>query len=117
GAGDPPARGQYRRGAGCRPERRRRGGRRSGCDPSGRGRGRRAPRPPGGAGTVDPLSPLPAPLESWRPPLPGSTRPRNRQEAEEVARELEAIFLGELLKSLEATLPSGSLLGGGGSPI
>lgn len=66
---------------------------------------------------MDPLSPLPAPLESWRPPLPGSTRPRNRQEAEEVARELEAIFLGELLKSLEATLPSGSLLGGGGSPI
>lgn len=66
---------------------------------------------------MDALRPLPSPLESWWPPLPASTRPRGRQEAEEVARELEAIFLGELLKSLEATLPSGSLLGPGGSQI
>lgn len=64
---------------------------------------------------VDPLSPLPAPLESWRPTP--SQHPRTRQEAEAVARELEAVFLSELLKSLEATLPSGSLLGQGGSQI
>lgn len=61
------------------------------------------------------LNPLPAPLESWRPPA--SQAPRTRQEAEEVARELEAVFLAELLKSLEATLPSGSFLGEGGSQI
>ena len=61
------------------------------------------------------LNPVPAPLESWRP-LPAQ-QPKTRQEAEEVARELESIFLSELLKSLEATLPSGNLLGEGGSPI
>ena len=64
---------------------------------------------------MDPLGYLPAPRSSWRPARPDP--PRSRQEAETVARELEAVFLSELLKSLEATLPSGSLLGPGGSPI
>jgi len=61
------------------------------------------------------LNPVPAPLPSWRPLA--AQQPRTRQEAEEVARELEAVFLAELLKSLEATLPSGSLLGESGSQI
>ncbi|BAS28904.1 hypothetical protein [Limnochorda pilosa] len=68
---------------------------------------------------MDPLSPLPAPLEGWTPAVPGAGRnlPRNLQEAEAAAREIETLFLQELLKSLESSLPSGSLLGGGASPI